>query len=195
MTHHKFDIAKLEKLNDPARFESLPPDVFFPALGLPEGPSVIVEIGAGTGLFAEAFSARAGEATVYVTDIVEEALEWIRANRPGVAEGRIVPVLAEETRVPLPDGLADAVYMINLHHELMDPAATYADALRLLKPGGRLLVVDWAARETPKGPPLTSRASADALVEVIRVAGFTEVTVDDGRLPWHIMATAVRPAN
>jgi len=104
-------------------------------------------------------------------------------------------VLAEETRVPLPDGLANAVYMINLHHELMDPAATYADSFRLLKPGGRLLVVDWAARETPKGPPLISRASADELVEVIRVAGFTEVTVDDGRLPWHIMATAVRPAN
>lgn len=194
MTHHKFDIAKLEKLNDPARFESLPPDVFFTALALPQGPSVIVEIGAGTGLFAEAFTARAPEATVYATDIVEEALGWIRANRRGAAVGRIVPVLAEETRVPLPDGLADAVYMINLHHELVDPAATYADAFRLLKPGGRLLVVDWAARETPKGPPLLSRASAEALDSVIRAGGFDDVAVDADRLPWHTMVTARRPA-
>lgn len=193
MTHHKFDVAKLEKLNDPARFESLPPDLFFAALGLPVGPSMIVEIGAGTGLFAEAFTGRAPEATVYVTDISSEALEWIRANRPGVADGRIVPVLAEETSVPLGDGLADAVYMINLHHELVDPAATYADALRLLKPGGRLLVVDWAARETPKGPPLISRASADELAEVIKAAGFSDVIVDERRLPWHTMVTAVRP--
>ncbi|MBN2247819.1 MAG: class I SAM-dependent methyltransferase [Coriobacteriia bacterium] len=192
MTHHKFDIRKLEKLNDPARFESLPPDVFFNALGLPEGPSVVVEIGAGTGLFAEAFTERAPEATVYVTDIAEEALDWIRAHRPGVVEGRIVPVAAEETCVPLPDGLADAVYTINLHHELVDAAATYADAHRLLKPGGRLLVVDWAARETPKGPPLISRASAETLAGVIRAAGFVDVAVDEGRLPWHVMATGRR---
>ncbi len=193
MTHHKFDIRKLEKLNDPARFESLPPDVFLPALGLPDGPSVIVEIGAGTGLFAEAFTERAPHAVVYVTDIAEEALEWIRAHRSGVAEGRIIPVAAEETRVPLPDGIADAVYMVNLHHELVDAAATYADAFRLLKPGGRLLVVDWAARETPKGPPPVSRVTAEQLASIIRVAGFTEVAVDEERLPWHVMAMAVRP--
>lgn len=193
MTHHKFDIAKLEKLNDPARFESLPPDVFYPALGLPEGPSVVVEIGAGTGLFAEAFLERAPGATIYVTDIAEEALDWIRANRHAVAEGRMIPVMAEETRVPLSDRSADAVYMINLHHELADPAATYADAFRMLKRGGRLLVVDWAARETPKGPPLVSRASAASLAGVMRAAGFTDIVVDDDRLPWHLMATAVRP--
>ena len=194
MTHHKFDLAKLEKLNDPVRFESLPPDAFFEALGSPDGPSAIVEIGAGTGLFAEEFSRRAPGATVYVTDIAEEALAWIRANRPGVADGRIVPVLSAESCVPLDDGLADAVYMINLHHELEDPAATYADAFRLLKPGGRLLVVDWAARETPKGPPLPSRATAGMLDAVIRSAGFGEIVIDEARLPWHIMVTARRPA-
>jgi ubiquinone/menaquinone biosynthesis C-methylase UbiE len=193
MTYHKFDIRKLEKLNDPARFESLPPDALFSALELPEGPSVVVEIGAGTGLFAEAFTERAPEAVVYVTDIAEEALEWIRAHRSGVAEGRIVPVMAEETCVPLQDGLADAVYMINIHHEFIDPAASYADAFRILKAGGRLLVVDWAARETPKGPPLASRVSAERLVEVVGGAGFIDIVVEEDRLPWHIMATAGRP--
>ncbi|MDY0340043.1 MAG: class I SAM-dependent methyltransferase [Coriobacteriia bacterium] len=193
MTHHKFDIRKLERLNDPGRFESLPPDVFFSALELPEGSSVIVEIGAGTGLFAEEFTVRAPGATVYVTDIAEEALEWIRANRSGVAGGRIVPVMAEETCVPLPDEFADAVYMINIHHELVDPAATYADAFRLLKPGGRLLVVDWAVRETPKGPPAISRVTAETLTGIVCGAGFSDVKVDEDRLVWHIMATATRP--
>lgn len=193
MAHLKFDIAKLEKLNDPARFESLPPDTFLPALGLPEGPSVVVEIGAGTGLFAEAFADRAPQATVYVADIADEAIEWMRANRRGVAEGRIVPVRSGETRVPLGDALADAVYMINLHHELADPHGSYAEAFRMLKPGGRLLVVDWAARETPKGPPLAVRAVSDVLATVIGGAGFADVIVDDSALPWHIMATARRP--
>lgn len=194
MSHLKFDIAKLEKLNDPARFESLPPDVFFSAMGLPAGPSVIVEVGAGTGLFAEAFTERAPEAIVYVADIAAEAIEWMLDNRRGVAEGRIIPVLAEETHVPLDDAIADALYMINIHHEFADPEASYREAMRLLKPGGRLLVVDWGARETPKGPPQAVRVTPKALADHLERAGFGDVTVDDAALPWHTMATASRPA-
>jgi ubiquinone/menaquinone biosynthesis C-methylase UbiE len=195
MGHYKFDIAKLEKLNDPTRFESLPPDLFFAALNVPDGPSVVVEIGAGTGLFAGAIAERAPEATVYAVDIAEEAIDWMRTGRSGVAGGRIVPVLAEEARVPLDDSIADALYMINIHHELVDTAASYREAFRLLKPGGRLLVVDWAARITPKGPPHAVRATPSDLVECLEGTGFADVVVDDSRLPWHTVATAGRPGS
>jgi ubiquinone/menaquinone biosynthesis C-methylase UbiE len=194
MAHYKFDIAKLEKLNDPARFESLPPDLFFAALDVPDGPSVIVEIGAGTGLFAEAIAGLAPQATIYVADIAEEAIEWMRENRAGVAEGRIVPVLADESHVPLDDAIADALYMINIHHEFVDAEASYREALRLLKPGGRLLVVDWAARETPKGPPQAVRVTPAGLKALLERVGLTKVVVDDSILPWHTMATARRSA-
>jgi ubiquinone/menaquinone biosynthesis C-methylase UbiE len=193
MAHYKFDIAKLEKLNDPARFESLPPDLFFAALDVPDGPSVIVEIGAGTGLFAEAIAGLAPQATIYVADIAEEAIEWMRENRAGVAEGRIVPVLADESHVPLDDAIADALYMINIHHEFVDAEASYREALRLLKPGGRLLVVDWAARETPKGPPQAVRVTPAGLKALLERVGLTKVVVDDSILPWHTMATARGP--
>jgi len=193
MAHLKFNIEKLERLNDPGRFETLPPDVFWQALGAPSGACALVEIGAGTGVFAAAFAAIAPQAVVYAADTVQEMLDWMRANRPEVADRRIVPVKAEETRVPLDDGIADAVYMINLHHELADAAATYADALRLLEPGGRLLVVDWADCDTPKGPPRDVRVSASALTRFLENAGFTCVAVDETTLPWHVMATAVRP--
>lgn len=193
MAHLKFEMHRLERLNDPARFESLPPDVFFTALGSPVDARTIVEIGAGTGLFAAAFAMRAPQATIYAADTADEMLEWMGANRPEVAAGRVVPVKATETRVPLGDGVADAVYMINLHHELASPAESYAEAFRLLKPGGRMLVVDWAPRETPKGPPQTVRVSPEALAAFLRDAGFTEVAVDEVTLPWHLMATAVRP--
>lgn len=190
---YKFDMDKLERLNDPGRFETLPPDVFWEALGAPEGESVLVEIGSGTGLFASAFVARAPEAIVYAADTADEMLEWMRLNRPEVAGERIVPVKASEAGLPLPDEMADAIYMINVHHELEDPHASYAEALRLLKPGGRLLVVDWAPRETPKGPPLEARVKPVELAEIIASAGFEDVVVDEGRLPWHLLATARRP--
>lgn len=194
MPHFKFNMDKLERLNDPGRFDSLPPDTFWPALGELPADATIVEIGAGTGLFAAAFASRAPEATVYAADTAEKMLDWMRANRPEVAEGRIVPIKADETRVPLSDGVADAVYMVNLHHELVHPQESYAEAFRLLKPGGHLLVVDWAPRETPKGPPQEVRVSAEALAALLHDAGFTAVAVDDTTLLWHLMATAERPS-
>lgn len=193
MAHLKFDIAKLEKLNDPGRFETLPPDVFWNALGAPAGACAIVEIGAGTGLFASAFASRAPAAVVYAVDTEDAMLRWMRDNRPEVAERRIVPVKALEASVPLDDGIADALYMVNVHHELAHPDDTYAEAFRLLEPGGRILVVDWADRETPKGPPRAVRVSAATLGDLLERAGFVEVAVDETALPWHVMATARRP--
>lgn len=190
MAHLKFDPAKLERLNDPGRFETMKPDTILEALGVLPG-ATIVDIGAGTGLFAEQFARRLG-ATVYAVDMVPDMVEWMRINRGGVKEGAVVPVLSSETAIPLKDEIADAVTMLNLHHELAHPAATYAEALRVLKPGGRIVVVDWARRDTPKGPPLHVRATGAELVALLVGAGF-EAAVEHEGLPWHSLVTARRP--
>jgi len=190
MGYLKFDVAKLERLNDPGRFDSLPPGVMWAALGDPK-PRAIVEIGAGTGLFSAAFAHMAPDAVVYAADIEPVMIEWMRENRPEVISGSVVPVLSQETRVPLPDGVADVVVMINLHHELADPGSTYAEAHRLLDPGGLLLVVDWKHAETPKGPPLEVRATTEQLISALESAGFADITAHDA-LEWHELLTAAK---
>jgi len=191
VAHQKFDLSKLERLNDPGRFDTMIPSVMWSALGSPK-PRIIVDIGAGTGLFAEKFVELAPEATVFAADMAPQMVEWMRENRPGVATGRLVPLLSTENGVPRPDACAQLVTMLNLHHELADPGALYAEALRLLEPGGQLLVVDWAPRETPKGPPLAIRASYQTLRTLLEAAGFTDVEEHAG-LPWHTLVTARRP--
>lgn len=190
MPHEKFDLAKLEKLNDPGRFETLPPDVFWEVLGAPADARTIVEIGAGTGLFAAQFAARAPHALVHAVDIEPVMVEWVTANRPEVAAGRILPLLAQETRVPLESSSADIVYMINLHHELASPAESYAEALRLLRPGGRLMLADWAPGESPRGPSQAVRVPAEEVAAMLRDVGFGEVVVHDGALPYAWLITA-----
>lgn len=193
MTHgyEKFDTAKLERLNDPGRFEGLPPAKMWSILAT-EHPDAVVEIGAGTGLFAAAFAGIDPGVTIYAADIEEVMLAWMTENRPEVAAGRIVPVHADESNVPLPDGFADGVYMINLHHELVDPAASYAEALRILRPGGRVLVVDWADRDTEGGPPLRIRPSAAQIGEFLVRAGFSDVAIHV-ELAKHSVVSATRP--
>ncbi len=196
MAHQKFDMSKLERLNDAGRFDTMVPNVMWEALGAPR-PDVIVEIGAGTGLFAEKFSELAPDATVYAVDMAPEMIAWMSEHRAGAASKdghapRLVPTLSTETSVPLPDSGADLVVMLNVHHELADPAGTYAEAFRLLRPDGQLLVVDWAARETPKGPPQAIRASVAALTASLAVSGFSGIESHAG-LVWHSLLTARRP--
>jgi ubiquinone/menaquinone biosynthesis C-methylase UbiE len=193
VAYQKFDARKLERLNDEGRFETLIPEAMWEALGDPL-PRTIVEIGSGPGLFASRFATMAPQATVYAVDTEPVMVEWMRANLPAVAEGRVVPVLSEETRIPLSDGVADLVTMINLHHELAEPSATYAEAFRLLGDDGQVLVVDWAQLETPHGPSLSVRVSAETLVQFVNRAGFTDVRTHEG-LPWHSMVTARKKAS
>lgn len=188
MAHMKFDLAKIARLDDPARFDDLNPEAMWEALGRP-APTVVVDIGAGTGLFARRFAQMLPAATVYAVDTEPEMIEWIEEHRDTAIGDRIRTVLADETSVPLPDGVAQLVAMINLHHELAAPEASYAEALRLLGPGGRLLVVDWSRNDAPGGPPREIRATFEGLAGMLREVGFEDVTGHAG-LPRHTLVTA-----
>lgn len=191
MPHEKFDVSKLERLNDPARLEYLDPDVMWTALGAPS-PRAIVEIGAGTGLFACRFAEMAPQADVYAVDIEPAMVRWMLEHRPPSLCERLHPMLSRETTVPLPTGESDVVIMINLHHELVDPPATYCEALRLLRIGGQLMIADWAPG-APGGPPERVRVDAETIAETLRAVGFADVRVHDA-LPRHSLLTAEKPA-
>jgi SAM-dependent methyltransferase len=192
VAYQKFDIAKLERLNDTGRFDDLIPDVLWAAANTPDART-IVEIGAGTGLFACRFAEMAPDAEVYAADIESVMVRWMFQHRPAALSGRLHPILAEETSVPLPTGDADLVVMINVHHELADPRSSYCEALRLLKIGGTLLVADWRPGDTPKGPPQAVRASAEQISEILATVGFCEIAEHEG-LPNHTLLTAKKAA-
>jgi SAM-dependent methyltransferase len=189
MHHHKFDPAHLDRLEDPERFLTLPPSVLWSAAAV-AAPRTIVDLGAGTGLYAAAFSAFAPSATILAVDIDDAMLDWLRTHRTEVAQNRVVPVKAEEAAVPLGDGVADLVVLLNLHHEFVDPGRSYAEAVRLLHPGGRLLTSDWAPGESPKGPPPSVRVPVEAVVNLLRGLALTDVHVHEGLLPHHWLVTA-----
>jgi ubiquinone/menaquinone biosynthesis C-methylase UbiE len=189
--HEKFDVTRLERLNDERRFDVLPPAVMWSALGDPD-PLTIVDIGAGTGLFARRFAELAPSAQIYAVDSAATMVEWMLAHVPASVGDRFHPLLAEESVVPLADAAADLVVMIHVHHELADPPASYREALRLLRPGGQVLVVDWAPGDQPFGPPQRIRASDEAIATMLEDAGFNSVTTHAG-LVQDSLLTAVRP--
>ena len=183
----KFDPAKLDRLNDPQRLSYLDPETIWTALGVKK-PGVIVDIGAGTGLFALQFRMLAGEGTVYACDIEPQMIAWMEENLPSRYRDSIIPLKMEESRIPLDDGLADAAYLINVYHELEEPAALFRDARRVLAPGGTLAVVDWKAEPTPSGPPLAHRLPAGRAIRDLEAAGFAGVQ-ERKDLEYHYIVT------
>ena len=114
------------------------------ALG--QGPfELLVDLGTGTGRTLELFGPRADKALGF--DLNHDMLAYARTKleRMGLSQAQVRH--GDLYNIPLPDGAADAVVVHQVLHFLDDPAAAVAEAARLLAPGGKLLVVDFAPHE------------------------------------------------
>jgi len=114
------------------------------ALG--EGPfDLVVDLGTGTGRMLELFAPRARR--VLGLDISHDMLGYARMKleRAGLVNAQARQ--GDIYNVPLADVSADAVILHQVLHFLDDPATAITEASRVLAPGGRLLVVDFAPHE------------------------------------------------
>ncbi len=177
MNEIKFDPKKLKKLNDPRRLQDIPPDFIASKLDI-EKPGVIIEIGAGTAFFSIAFFKKYKPSSMYACDISDVMTDWVRANVSSGYPG-IIPVKSQEHNVPLDNEISDLVFMINLHHELEDPDLSIKESFRLLKPGGKIFIVDWKKKEMDEGPPLKIRCVPESVKKQIENAGYKSVKIYD----------------
>jgi ubiquinone/menaquinone biosynthesis C-methylase UbiE len=191
MTDHErmFRHEHAHKLDDPERRTWLPPDEVIRSLALKPGMTV-ADIGAGTGYFALPLArAVAPAGRVYAVDLQRQMLDRLQEALNG--ELRIELVEAEAVRTTLPGSVADLVFTANVWHELDDQDAALAEFARLLRPGGRLAIVDWRADVTqPPGPPIDHRVSAAALTALLRRRKWSEVSdAAVGLYSYLVMAT------
>jgi ubiquinone/menaquinone biosynthesis C-methylase UbiE len=180
------------KLDDPERRDWLPVDQVMRAIGVTAGMAV-ADIGAGTGYFALPIAAAvAPTGRVYAVDVQPEMLAEL--GRRASDHLPIELVTAEAATSTLGCGILDLVFCANVWHELDDPAAVLAEFERILRPGGRVAILDWRNDvEQPPGPPLEHRVAETNLVTQLVSRGFTRVeTAPVGRYSY--LVTAFRPA-
>lgn len=171
----KFDPKKLKKLNNPERLKEIPPNWIWNKLQL-NHPQVLVDIGAGTGFFSIPFVEMMEEGKVYACDISATMLDWMRQNVCNKHQN-IIPVKMEESSVDLPGQMADLVYMITLHHELTAPIRLLKECQRLLKPQGKIAILDWKKEEMEMGPPLKIRCAPELVESQLEEVGFKSIEI------------------
>ncbi len=191
MGERLFKFQDAHKLEDPERLVWLPVAHVIQAIGVHAGINV-ADIGAGTGYFAIPL-AKAVEpgGKVFAVDLQQEMLTLLgkkleRSDAPNNIE--LVEGSASETT--LDSKCANIVFIANVWHELDDHEAALQEAARVLRPNGRLAILDWRAdKNSPPGPPVDHRlAAADVIKFLKKSAWIVAPAIDIGRYSYLVAA-------
>jgi arsenite methyltransferase len=182
------DAAK--RFDDPARDEWQKPDEVVRALQLTPS-SVVADVGAGTGYFAMRLARVVPRGLVIATDIEPAMVKYIdeRARREKLSNVR--GVLATSAASGLATASVDAILVVHVWHHLADRAAYARDLATSLRPGGRVLIVDFRL-DARRGPPAAMRLAPDAVVADLRAAGL-DAKVSSVELPDQYIVEAHAP--
>jgi len=131
----------------------------------------IADFGSGAGYFAIILGKMVGEnGTVSAIDVMDSALETLRAKAK--AEGlRNIETVRSNLEIPGGSGLGndsqDMVLLANILFQNTDKAPIVAEAKRVIKPGGTLIVIDWQKGSSGFGPPDNLRTSPEEMRQLV----------------------------
>lgn len=138
-------------LDRPEREAEEAPTKLLDALQIKPG-SVAADIGAGTGYFSFRLAQLVGpRGSVFATDIQPEMLAIIRQRMQQRQVKNIKPVLGTVTDPGLPPHSTDLILLVDVYHEFDHPYEMTTGMVRALKPGGRLVFVEYRL-EDPNVP-------------------------------------------
>lgn len=118
------------------------------------GTQHVADLGSGSGHFSLAAASRLEGGRLYSVDIEKEMLSRLVSEAKSIGHTNLHPLwgdIAKARGVPLADGAVDRAIAANVLFQLDDRNAFVEEAKRLLKPGGKILVIEW--KEKAEGGP------------------------------------------
>jgi SAM-dependent methyltransferase len=169
------------------------PDVALRVLNIAKGASV-ADIGAGSGYITEKLAARVGPTgMVFANDVQPQMLAMLarRLEKKRISNVTLVQGTIDDPK--LAPASVDLELMVDVYHEFSQPQAMLRRLRDALKPGGRLVLLEYR-KEDPAIPirPEHKMSVAEARMEV-EAEGFTLSKVDEALPRQHILIFVVRP--
>ncbi|HET8550136.1 MAG TPA: class I SAM-dependent methyltransferase [Bryobacteraceae bacterium] len=152
-------------LEDPKRDSWQKPDEVLRALNL-RIDEIVADLGAGSGYFTRRLARAAGK--VYAVDIDPKLLEIVSRD----ALPNVETVLATADDPKLPEAGVDTIFVCDVLHHIEGRPAYYQTLARALRPGGRIVIVDFQKKQLPVGPPVSMKLSDKEVIAEFGAAGF-----------------------
>lgn len=169
---HKFDPKKIEMLLGDDRKKEIDPVKYLKEKGLKDG-MVFADIGCGPGFFVFPASEIVGkDGKVYAIDTQQEMLDELKKRKPSK---NVIVLKSDETKLPLDSSIIDIAIMVFVMHEIYHPIDFLKEVKRILKPSGRLIVIDWEKKAEEKGPPFEERLPRGKAKELFHKTGFEKI--------------------
>jgi SAM-dependent methyltransferase len=173
------------------RVDEEEPDVALDVLKIAKGASV-ADIGAGSGYITVRLAKRVGPTgTVYANDLQPQMLEMLRRRleKEKIANVTLVQGTVDDPK--LPPASVDLGIMVDVYHEFSQPQAMLRGLRQALKPGGRLVLLEYR-KEDPSIPIRLEHKMtvAEAKLE-LEAEGFTLSKVDESLPRQHILIFTV----
>ncbi|MEM1434848.1 MAG: class I SAM-dependent methyltransferase [Pseudomonadota bacterium] len=129
-------------LERPDRERSERTDLLIEMLPL-EPDSQVADVGAGTGYFTFPVAAAVPQGQVFAVDIQPEMLELLGSRQRALGIDNVTPVLGSLTDPKLPAASIDLVFIVDAYHEFSHPYEMGQALFAALKPGGRLVLIEY----------------------------------------------------
>ncbi len=170
--HRVFNPLYLFYLDGRSRDSWQQPERVIDALALPPD-AVVADVGAGSGYFTERFARRLGAGGfVYATDVQEEMLDRLRARVARKRLANVSVVIARFDDPSLPEACCDLVFLSSVYKEIDERIAYMERVRRVLRPGGRVAILEYRPEWGGPGPPHADRLAPEIVTREMAAAGF-----------------------
>jgi SAM-dependent methyltransferase len=170
--HRRFDDAEkwAKEFDNPERDAWQKPEEVLDALHL-QPASRVADIGAGTGYFSVHIAKRVPEGKVFAADVEPDMVRYLGGRAEREHLGNLTPVQARTDAANLPEPV-DLVLVVDTYHHIDDRTHYFAALQSSLRPGGRLVIIDFKA-DSPNGPPAPHRIPPERVTQELAAAGYT----------------------
>jgi len=166
---HKFNIKNIEKLDNPERRKTMPPEETLLKFKV-EDDGILLDVGCGVGYFTIPAAKLLENNKVIGVDISPDMIDIAREKAEGI--NNIEFKTSGEYSFPAENNSMKYVLISNVIHEVEDKIKYFAEVKRVLKEDGCFLIIDWDKRKMKMGPPIHERISKDEMIDLCAEIGF-----------------------
>jgi SAM-dependent methyltransferase len=147
----------------------------------------VVDLGAGTGYFSFPMALQLTAGKVLAVDIEPEMLRLIERRKSADGVNNIDTVLATERSPNIPYSSVDVVLLVDAYHEFSHPREVMAGVVKGLKPGGRVILVEYRGEDRSVPIKRLHKMTQQQAKKEMSAVGLQWLRTDDYLPQQHVM--------